>query len=139
MIKMGTNSLHIGKKLVISFVVVLFGLTWSEDISPVYGFSASSLLTSNKWNRKIRKNESVRWFHNDRNMRILGGKVKQEPIRQLHLSLNGQSIIKPGDNWGNIAALCSTASFAQFIGAKTSVGKLLGAPVTAMAIAFLFG
>ena len=47
------------------------------------------------------------------------------------------SLISASNNWGNVAALSFTASFAQLLGKKTLVGKLLGAPVTAMAIAFI--
>ncbi len=47
------------------------------------------------------------------------------------------SLISASNNWGNVAALSFTASFAQLVGKKTLVGKLLGAPVTAMAIAFI--
>lgn len=47
------------------------------------------------------------------------------------------SLISASNNWGNVAALSFTASFAQLLGKKTLVGKLLGAPVTAMAIAFV--
>jgi uncharacterized membrane protein len=47
------------------------------------------------------------------------------------------SLISASNNWGNVAVLSFTASFAQLLGKKTLVGKLLGAPVTAMAIAFV--
>lgn len=47
------------------------------------------------------------------------------------------SLISASNNWGNVAALSFTASFAQLLGKKTLVGKLLGAPVTAMAVAFI--
>jgi uncharacterized membrane protein len=47
------------------------------------------------------------------------------------------SLISSSNHWGNIAALSFTASFAQLVGKKTLVGKLLGAPVTAMAVAFV--
>ena len=54
----------------------------------------------------------------------------------LHATLS-PSLISSSDNWGNVAALSFTASFAQLLGKKTLVGKLLGAPVTAMALAFV--
>jgi uncharacterized membrane protein len=47
------------------------------------------------------------------------------------------SLISASNNWGNVAALSFTASLSQLLGKKTLVGKLLGAPVTAMAIAFI--
>jgi uncharacterized membrane protein len=49
------------------------------------------------------------------------------------------SLVDSSDDWGNIATLCSTAVLSQSLGTRTAVGKLLGPPVTAMAIAFTFG
>lgn len=49
------------------------------------------------------------------------------------------SLIAREDTWGNIAALTAISSFSQSVGPKTRIGRLLGPPVTAMAIAFLFG
>ena len=48
-------------------------------------------------------------------------------------------LFKQNDSWGNIAAICVTASISHGIGKATAVGRLLGPPVTAMAIAFLLG
>lgn len=45
-------------------------------------------------------------------------------------------LIPKHDVWGNWAALTGTATAAQFLGTRTSVGKLLGPPVTAMALTF---
>jgi uncharacterized membrane protein len=47
------------------------------------------------------------------------------------------SLISSSNDWGNIAVLSFTASSAQLLGKKTLLGKLLGAPVTAMAVAFV--
>lgn len=47
------------------------------------------------------------------------------------------SLISDSNHWGNVAALSFTASIAQLLGKRTFVGKLLGAPVTAMAVAFV--
>jgi hypothetical protein len=47
------------------------------------------------------------------------------------------SLIGASDTWGNIAALTGTATVSQVLGRTTSVGRLLGPPVTAMAITFL--
>ncbi|KAL7531824.1 hypothetical protein ACHAXR_004257 [Thalassiosira sp. AJA248-18] len=47
------------------------------------------------------------------------------------------SIISSSNQWGNVAALSFTASLAQLLGKTTLVGKLLGAPVTAMALTFV--
>eukprot|EP00986_Skeletonema_menzelii_P003759 scaffold1202_cov149-Skeletonema_menzelii.AAC.4 len=47
------------------------------------------------------------------------------------------SLISSSNHWGNVAALSFTASLAQLLGKTTLVGKLLGAPVTAMAVAFV--
>ena len=45
-------------------------------------------------------------------------------------------LIDAGDQWGNWAALTGAASLAQILGRSTKVGKLLGPPVTAMALTF---
>ena len=49
------------------------------------------------------------------------------------------SIISTGDTWGNIAVLSATATVSQTLGNTTKIGRLLGPPVTAMAIAFILG
>jgi hypothetical protein len=46
-------------------------------------------------------------------------------------------LIGASDTWGNIAALTGTATVSQVLGRTTSIGRLLGPPVTAMAITFL--
>jgi uncharacterized membrane protein len=45
-------------------------------------------------------------------------------------------LIEADDTWGNVAALTGSATVAQILGRTTVVGKLLGAPVTAMALTF---
>lgn len=47
------------------------------------------------------------------------------------------SLISPSNHYGNIAVLSFTSSLAQLLGKTTIIGKLLGAPVTAMALAFV--
>ena len=63
-------------------------------------------------------------------------KIRQS---QLICRMSHGSLISADDNWANIAALCTIASVSQSVGERTLVGKLLGAPVTAMAIAFALG
>lgn len=46
-------------------------------------------------------------------------------------------LISAEDNWGNWAALCGIAAGSQVVGQRTAVGRLLGPPVTAMALSFL--
>ncbi len=48
-------------------------------------------------------------------------------------------LVGKDDTWGNIAALCATASVSHQLGKTTSIGRLLGPPVTAMAISFILG
>ena len=50
---------------------------------------------------------------------------------------SSSSIISSTNNWGNIAALSFAASLAQLLGKTTLISKLLGAPVTAMALTFV--
>ena len=51
-------------------------------------------------------------------------------------SISSSSIISPSDAWGNVAVLSFAASLAQLLGRTTMIGRLLGAPVTAMALSF---
>ena len=48
----------------------------------------------------------------------------------------GSSLVAPGDMWGNLSVLMGTATVSQTIGQRTALGRLLGAPVTAMALTF---
>ncbi|KAL3760055.1 hypothetical protein ACHAWU_006603 [Discostella pseudostelligera] len=52
-------------------------------------------------------------------------------------NFDSDSILSPSDTWGNIATLAFSASLAQLLGKTTTIGKLLGAPVTAMALTFV--
>jgi uncharacterized membrane protein len=47
------------------------------------------------------------------------------------------SLIGVDDVWGNWATLSGIAALAQILGRKTMIGKLLGPPVTAMALSFV--
>ena len=58
---------------------------------------------------------------------------------KLELSSLSLPLIQKDDTWGNIAAICATASISHKIGQTTAIGRLLGPPVTAMAIAFVLG
>ena len=55
----------------------------------------------------------------------------------LTLSFIQTPLIGATDTWGNIASLTGTASIAQIIGKTTTIGRLLGPPVTAMALTFV--
>lgn len=46
-------------------------------------------------------------------------------------------LVHPADTWGNVATLAFSAASAQILGTTTAVGKLLGPPVTAMALSFV--
>jgi len=56
------------------------------------------------------------------------------PIRLILPSL---PLIPADSAWGNWAALTGLAALAQVVGRTTTVGRLLGAPVTAMALVFV--
>jgi uncharacterized membrane protein len=47
------------------------------------------------------------------------------------------SLISPTDLWGNVAILSAASSIALTVGSKTAIGRLLGPPVSGMAISFL--
>lgn len=63
-------------------------------------------------------------------------KRRKTSLKVSHVSF---PFIKTTDSWGNIASICSIASLSHRIGQTTSIGRLLGPPVTAMAIAFTLG
>ena len=53
-----------------------------------------------------------------------------------YLSLPTMPLIAADDTWGNWAILTGMAAYSQVLGKETAVGRLLGAPVTAMAATF---
>lgn len=57
---------------------------------------------------------------------------------KLALQLPSTPLISANDAWGNWSFLAGMATLAQVLGKSTSVGRLLGPPVTAMALTFLF-
>ncbi|CAJ1934192.1 unnamed protein product [Cylindrotheca closterium] len=62
--------------------------------------------------------------------------VSPSPTKRLESSRLG-SIIDASDTWGNIAGLTGAAVAGQTLGERTKIGKLLGPPVSAMAISFV--
>ncbi len=64
-------------------------------------------------------------------------RVKKRHSVTLSLGSPSFPLVPANDEWGNWAALCSTAALSQIVGTKTRVGRLLGAPVTAMAMSFV--
>jgi uncharacterized membrane protein len=56
--------------------------------------------------------------------------------QQFRLQAIPSPLIAAGDTWGNWAVLTGTASLAQSLGKTTAIGRLLGPPVTAMALTF---
>ena len=73
------------------------------------------------------------------NHRILHDRQSKRSIFPLSLVPPSftSSLIGSTDTWGNIATLTGNAALSQQLGTKTKIGKLLGGPVTAMAITFL--
>ncbi|KAI2506968.1 Protein of unknown function (DUF819) [Fragilaria crotonensis] len=57
---------------------------------------------------------------------------------KLALRLPSAPLISADDAWGNWSFLAGMATLAQFLGKSTGVGRLLGPPVTAMALTFCF-
>jgi len=62
--------------------------------------------------------------------------VSPSPTKRLQSS-QLESIIDASDTWGNVAGLTGAAVAGQTLGARTKIGKLLGPPVSAMAISFV--
>lgn len=56
----------------------------------------------------------------------------------LNLQLPGTPLISAQDAWGNWSFLAGMVTLAQLLGKSTRVGRLLGPPVTAMALTFFF-
>jgi len=57
--------------------------------------------------------------------------------RSVNLGQFSSSLISPTDMWGNIAVLSAVSSVALTLGSKTAIGRLLGPPVSGMALSFL--
>jgi uncharacterized membrane protein len=57
--------------------------------------------------------------------------------RLFALQLPSTPLVAATDTWGNWATLTGTAAISQLAGKTTKIGRLLGPPVTAMAITFL--
>jgi uncharacterized membrane protein len=66
-----------------------------------------------------------------------GGSSLSNGARLSSLAAIPTPLIGASDTWGNIAALTGTATVSQVLGRTTSIGRLLGPPVTAMAMTFL--
>ena len=69
----------------------------------------------------------------DRHRKALAtpARLRTSPLQAIPIPL-----ISANDNWGNWAVLAGTASLAQSLGKSTKIGRLLGPPVTAMALTF---
>jgi uncharacterized membrane protein len=57
-------------------------------------------------------------------------------MRQSFVPTLALPLIDPDDKWGNWGVLLGCASASQVLGTTTQLGRLLGPPVTAMAVAF---
>jgi len=68
--------------------------------------------------------------------RILGSSILSVSPTKVPIVSPPTSLIRPDDAWGNWFVLLGTASASQVLGKTTSLGRLLGPPVTAMALTF---
>ena len=93
---------------------------------------ASGFTTTGSWSKEQRSSFHRRSINSDKRASAGGG---------THLSaislLPSLPLIKANDSWGNWAVLSGAATWAQELGKTTTVGRLLGPPVTAMAITFV--
>lgn len=79
--------------------------------------------------------------HSATNHRHLINDQKESRLQSLRLYSTSRftapsSLISSSNHYGNIAVLSFAASLAQLLGKTTLIGRLLGAPVTAMALTF---
>lgn len=58
------------------------------------------------------------------------------PSKSANLWPPNLPVVPADDSWGNWAVLLGTASIAQVLGKSTAIGRLLGPPVSAMALTF---
>ena len=72
------------------------------------------------------------WLNKEAKLVISGS-----PSNLSALLLPSTPLVSATDQWGNWATLTGTATVSQLLGKSTRVGRLLGPPVTAMAITFL--
>jgi hypothetical protein len=113
-----------------SLVVALVAALLCIDIHQCIGFSSS---TSHQHSILDHKNINPRYP-----IKRLVSDAKLSGSRLLSIpSSVPPSLISQSNDWGNIAVLSFAASLAQLLGKTTLVGKLLGAPVTAMALTFV--
>ncbi len=115
---------------------LLYLVAWFSSLVVVdsFGFSQPSkqtLPTTNDCIGSSRRNcgDPVHSFRIVQPISALNVAHRQKPT-----VLN--SLVGAGDSWGNLATLSAVGVLAQNLGISTGVGRLLGAPVTAMAITF---
>jgi len=105
-------------------------VVWPPRVAQGFSSSASSFPLSQR---------VVGVFHSSSTWTLSSRPSRLVPRTELGLSFPLElPLIGANDAWGNWAVLAGTATTAQVLGRTTSVGRLLGPPVTAMAMTFLF-
>jgi uncharacterized membrane protein len=107
----------------------------------LYHLISILLLWRAKTNAFSRPRPEVLLHLPDRIVRTLPSqKIPSRPstTTTLKLQLPGTPLISAQDAWGNWSFLAGMATLAQLLGTSTRVGRLLGPPVTAMALTFFF-
>jgi uncharacterized membrane protein len=115
---------HVLNSRILLFQILLIGrCVWTTD-----AFVTSLTTTGGSpWLQGGR----ISSYHNP-HFAFLQSRLKNKSTRLL-----SSSLISPTDMWGNIAILSAASSIALTLGDKTTVGRLLGPPVSGMAISFL--
>jgi len=113
----------------VSCYIVL--LRWIH-ILVLIGLHSSTLAFSHRHNRQIHSSPTTSTYN-------YKAPIATNSPHRNPTTLHALPLIPVSDTWGNIAVLSSVATVSQYLGKTTLVGKLLGPPVTAMAIAFVLG
>jgi hypothetical protein len=100
-----------------------------HSISMTPSSSSSLLLRHHQHHRRTPTESRRRKNNNPRG--VITGATSTSSSTSL-----SNSLIPYNDEWGNLAVLAGTSVIAQILGTRTRIGKLLGSPVSAMAITF---
>ena len=125
--------LSCGSKLLSNYTVALVSSAYIIKPTPSILVQRHNVRPSNHVTSKIAAVKRERNIINPkRSTIVLEGSINNKDIVSTVLPL-----ISADDVWGNWSILCGIAAAAQMIGRQTRFGRLLGPPVTAMALSFV--
>jgi len=132
------------------FLIIIGSSVFIYNSKYVYSFTPIIGQTSHIMNKNFmvttNSNKAKRaraHIHNNNNFILKGSPSSPVVVAlsssSLSAATSSSSLISQTDNWGNVATLTTISALSQKLGKTTTIGKLLGAPVTAMFLAFIAG